>query len=80
MSVLAIIDLTTGRFFGWVWLADLHLWRLGPGHLGAILSVVTAAPARRGFLSRSLEQSRPVFARNGRSAQARRRGGVLMRG
>lgn len=21
--------------------ADLHLWRLGPGHLGAILSVVT---------------------------------------
>ena len=23
-------------------LADLHLWRLGPGHLGAILSVVTA--------------------------------------
>ncbi|HEY2661544.1 MAG TPA: cation diffusion facilitator family transporter, partial [Caulobacteraceae bacterium] len=24
-------------------LADLHLWRLGPGHLGAILSVVTRA-------------------------------------
>ena len=23
-------------------LADLHLWRLGPGHLGAILSIVTA--------------------------------------
>jgi cation diffusion facilitator family transporter len=23
-------------------LADLHLWRLGPGHLGAIISVVTA--------------------------------------
>jgi hypothetical protein len=22
-------------------LADLHLWRLGPGHLGAIVSVVT---------------------------------------
>lgn len=22
-------------------LADLHLWRLGPGHLGAILSVIT---------------------------------------
>ena len=21
--------------------ADLHLWRLGPGHLGAVLSVVT---------------------------------------
>lgn len=24
------------------WLADLHLWRLGLGHLGAIVSVVTA--------------------------------------
>jgi Co/Zn/Cd efflux system component len=23
-------------------LADFHLWRLGPGHLGAILSVATA--------------------------------------
>lgn len=23
-------------------LADLHLWRLGPGHFGAIVSVVTA--------------------------------------
>jgi Co/Zn/Cd efflux system component len=22
-------------------LADLHMWRLGPGHLGAIISVVT---------------------------------------
>ena len=22
-------------------LADLHLWRLGPGHLGAVVSVVT---------------------------------------
>jgi len=25
-------------------LTDLHLWRLGPGHLGAILSVATAKP------------------------------------
>ena len=25
-------------------LADLHLWRLGPGHLGAIVSVVTSSP------------------------------------
>ncbi len=24
-------------------IADLHLWRLGPGHLGAIVSVVTAS-------------------------------------
>ncbi len=26
-------------------LADLHLWRLGPGHLGAIVAVATAHPA-----------------------------------
>ncbi len=25
-------------------LADMHLWRLGPGHLGAIVSVVTTKP------------------------------------
>ena len=25
-------------------LTDLHLWRLGPGHLGAILAVITALP------------------------------------
>jgi cation diffusion facilitator family transporter len=25
-------------------LADLHVWRLGPGHLGAIVSVLTAEP------------------------------------
>jgi cation diffusion facilitator family transporter len=25
-------------------LADLHLWRLGPGHLGAIVAVVTSQP------------------------------------
>jgi len=25
-------------------LADLHVWRLGPGHLGAIVSVLTAKP------------------------------------
>jgi hypothetical protein len=25
-------------------LSDLHLWRLGPGHLGAILSVATFQP------------------------------------
>jgi cation diffusion facilitator family transporter len=27
-------------------LTDLHLWRLGPGHLGAVVSVATAQPAR----------------------------------
>ena len=29
--------------------ADLHLWRLGPGHLGAILSIVTAQPRDAAF-------------------------------
>ena len=33
-------------------LADLHLWRLGPGHLGGIVSVVTARRAGRGLLPR----------------------------
>jgi len=30
-------------------LADLHLWRLGPGHLAAILSVVTGKPRSPDF-------------------------------
>lgn len=30
-------------------LSDLHLWRLGPGHLGAILSVVTQLPRDASF-------------------------------
>jgi len=30
-------------------LADLHVWRLGPGHLGAIVSVVTEKPRGVGF-------------------------------
>ena len=95
VSLLVIVGLLLGRFFGWIWmdpvvglcgavviaawsyglirdtgailldmnpdqgmaermravievdgdrLTDLHLWRLGPGHLGAILSVATTAP------------------------------------
>jgi cation diffusion facilitator family transporter len=95
VSVLVIVGLLLGRFFGWVWmdplaglvgaiviaswsyglirdtgailldmnpdlamakrvrtvieadgdrLTDLHLWRLGPGHLGAIVSVATTQP------------------------------------
>jgi cation diffusion facilitator family transporter len=94
-SVLAIVALLAGRFFGWVWLdpvmglvgtvviaawslslirsaggvlldaappesltarvrgqlesdgdrvADLHVWRLGPGHFGVIASVVSDRP------------------------------------
>jgi cation diffusion facilitator family transporter len=30
-------------------LADLHLWRLGPGHLGAIVSIVTARSCNTDF-------------------------------
>ena len=35
-------------------LTDLHLWRLGPGHLGAILAVVTALPRGPDFYHRLL--------------------------
>ena len=34
-------------------LTDLHLWRLGPGHLGAIVGVATHDAARVGLLSSS---------------------------
>ncbi len=94
-SVLAILGLLGGRFFGWLWMdamvgivgavviaswsfgllrasgavlldvrgdpglarnvrerlerdgdrvTDLHLWRLGPGHLGLVVSIVSAQP------------------------------------
>jgi cation diffusion facilitator family transporter len=35
-------------------LADLHLWRLGPGHLGAIVSVVTPWPREPEFYREQL--------------------------
>jgi cation diffusion facilitator family transporter len=35
-------------------LEDLHLWRLGPGHLGAILSVATTKPRDAGHYRRLL--------------------------
>jgi cation diffusion facilitator family transporter len=35
-------------------LTDLHLWRLGPGHLGAIVSVVTAKPREPEYYRRQL--------------------------
>jgi cation diffusion facilitator family transporter len=95
VSVLVIVGLVMGRFFGWAWMdpvaglvgaavivssswalirdtgrilmdmipdrgmvdairttleqggdkvSDLHLWQLGPGHLGAILSIATTNP------------------------------------
>jgi hypothetical protein len=30
-------------------LCDLHLWRLGPGHMGAIVSLTTATPRSPAF-------------------------------
>jgi cation diffusion facilitator family transporter len=35
-------------------LADLHLWRLGPGHLGAIVSVITARERDADYYRRRL--------------------------
>ena len=35
-------------------LVDLHLWRLGPGHLGAVISVVTAQSRDSAFYRRLL--------------------------
>ena len=39
-------------------LADLHLWRLGPGHLGAIVSVVTAKPREADYYRAGSRASR----------------------
>ena len=37
-------------------LVDLHLWRLGPGHLGAVVSVVTTMPRDAAFYRATLRQ------------------------
>lgn len=37
-------------------LIDLHLWRLGPGHLGAVVSVVTGKPRDPSFYRASLSR------------------------
>jgi cation diffusion facilitator family transporter len=39
-------------------LSDLHLWRLGPGHLGAILSVATTQPRNAEYYRRLLSRFR----------------------
>jgi cation diffusion facilitator family transporter len=41
-------------------LTDLHLWRLGPGHLGAIVSVVTARQHGPDYYHRLLAQFRSL--------------------
>ena len=40
--------------------ADLHLWRLGPGHLGAVLSVVTDKPRDAAFYRDRLRHFRAL--------------------
>ncbi len=39
-------------------LADLHVWRLGPGHLGAIVSILTAEPRDAEFYRSRLSRFR----------------------
>lgn len=41
-------------------LVDLHLWRLGPGHLGAILSVATAHQRSANFYRSTLSRFRTL--------------------
>jgi Co/Zn/Cd efflux system component len=41
-------------------LTDLHLWRLGPGHLAAILSIVTARPQGPEYYRRLLGRFRTL--------------------
>ena len=42
-------------------LADLHVWRLGPGHLGAVISVVTADAAKdQAFYRKRLSRFRSL--------------------
>jgi cation diffusion facilitator family transporter len=107
-SILAIVALTTGRFFGWIWMdplmgivgaiviarwsygltrdtgsilldmdintplsdkirrkiesvdnnriIDLHLWRIGPGHFAAIISIHTPNPHAPSFYKKLLEE------------------------
>ena len=39
-------------------MADLHVWRLGPGHLGAIVSIMTAKPRNAEFYRSRLSRFR----------------------
>jgi cation diffusion facilitator family transporter len=41
-------------------LADLHVWRLGPGHLGVIVSVITAKPRDAEFYRSRLSRFRTL--------------------
>ena len=45
---------------------DLHLWRLGPGHLGAIVAVATSGATRGGALPAETGEIRRSVARHRR--------------
>ena len=49
-------------------LTDLHLWRLGPGHLGAILSVATQQQRGPDYYQSLLTPVSRAVARHRRSA------------
>ena len=52
-------------------LSDLHLWRLGPGHLGAIITVTTARPRGPEFYRARRQPLSVAVASHGGSAAAR---------
>lgn len=41
-------------------LLDLHIWRLGPGHLGAIVSVLTAVPRNNEYFHRKIRAFKAI--------------------
>ena len=41
-------------------LCDLHLWRLGPGHIGVIVSIATTAPRAPAFYRERLASFRSL--------------------
>jgi Co/Zn/Cd efflux system component len=41
-------------------LLDLHVWRLGPGHLGAIVSVVTEVPRDTEYYRRKISAFKAI--------------------
>jgi cation diffusion facilitator family transporter len=111
-SILAIVALTTGRFFGWIWMdplmgivgaiviarwsygltrdtgsilldmdintplsdkirrkiesvennriIDLHLWRIGPGHFAAIISIHARTPHQPSYYKKLLEEMKEL--------------------
>ena len=60
-------------------LADLHLWRLGPGHLGAILSIVAGERPRRRRLPPRRDAGQALLAPDDRGRAPKHRAAPLRR-